>query len=524
MAEAYDLVVIGAGHNGLVTAAYLARSGRKVAVLEARSAIGGALASREEGGYRYPLGATLCGLLRSEIIEDLGLKARGLEFVAFDPAVVALGEEGKALPMWRDGARTIREISAFSAADAESYPKFRALMEKMADVIEPLLMRTPPSVPPESKAEQFLLLGRGWALRRMGKEDMRKALRFPPLSLKDFLGEWFETEPLKASLALDGLQGTFRGPYSPGTAFGLLHHFLARDGWNLVKGGMHNLAKALATSAEAAGATIRTGAEVKRILTEDGVVRGVELSSGEEVAANAVASSADPKRTFLTLVDPAELEPSFAHQVRNIQMEGSISRVNLALDGLPRMPTDGGSPPAHLRISPSVEYLERAYDDAKRGGFSAHPILDVVLPSVVDPGVAPAGRHLMAVTVQYTPYHLRKGSWDDWRDELGELVVDTLEDQLPGLKGNIAHRQVLTPLDLETQLGLTEGHVYHGEMTLNQLFILRPVPGWARYRTPIEGLYLCGSGAHPGGGVTGAPGYNAAREIFKDIGGRKARR
>ena len=528
MAGAQDVVVIGAGHNGLVTAAYLARAGLRVLALERRDTLGGAAATEEiHPGFRCPTGAHLCGLLRPEVIRDLELERHGLRFVPFDPSVVALGEDGKVLRLWRDGRRSQAEIAAHSARDAEAYPRFRDLMVKLAAIVDPLMTRTPPDLGSPSAADRLLMVRRAIRLRRLGRDTMHEALRLAPMSVRDVLGEWFEGEPLRACLAVDALLGTFRGPWSPGTAFGLVRHHLAEVGggsWTGVRGGMASLTDALASAAREAGALVRTGTEVTRVVTSDGRATGVQLASGERIAARIVVSSADPKRTFLNLVDPVELAADFLAKIRNFNAEGSVGKVNIALSALPRVPAlgDGGPVAAHLRVCPSLEYLEKAYDDAKYGKLSSHPFLDVLIPSLLDPELAGPGKHVMSVIVQYAPYRLRDGGWDSARANLGQRTVETLEAYMPGLRSAIAGLEVLTPLDLERRFGLTGGHIYHGEMTLDQQFVLRPVAGWARYRTPIENLYLCGSGAHPGGGITGAPGYNAAREILKDWG--RARR
>ena len=524
MQAAYDVIVIGAGHNGLVAAAYLAKAGRRVLILERRSVVGGAAATEEfYPGFRGPTGATLCGLLRPEVVRDLHLAGHGLQFLPCDPEVVALGDDGKALRLWRDPAKAQSEMSTFSARDAEAYPRFTSFLTRLAAVADPLLASTPPDVEDLAIGDELFLLRRAWTARKLGKEGVGQAVRMVPMSVRAVLNEWFETELLKATLAIDALIGTCRGPWSPGTAFGLLHHYLpaARGtAWSFVRGGMGNLSRALASSAQAAGVAIRTDAEVTQVLAAEGRVTGVQLASGETIVARVVVSNADPKRTFLHLVDPAELGLGFLNQVKNIQMDGAVAKVNFALDAAPaiRIRGNGGLVAPHFRVGPSLEYLERAYDDAKYGALSKEPFLDVVLPTLVDPDLAPSGKHVMSVLVQYAPYRLKKGNWDDRRDEIGDTVVDLLEERIPGFRKIVLGREVLTPADLERRFGLTGGHIYHGEMTLNQQFVLRPVPGWSRYRTPIAGLYLCGSGAHPGGGITGAPGYNAAREILRDRG------
>ena len=522
MQGSYDAIVVGAGHNGLVAATYLARSGFRVLVLERRTIVGGAATTEEFApGFQGLPGASLCGNLRPEIIQDLGLASRGLRLLPLDPQVVSLGEDGKSLRLWRNPNRAAQEISALSPRDAAAFPAFQSLLVTIAAAIDPMLMMPPPEISDWKWTDQFLLARRALKLRRSGKDVMYQAIRMVPMSLRAVLGEWFETDLLKACLAVDALTGTFRGPYSPETAFGLLHH--AAPGvngaeWSLVQGGMGNLTRLLAAVAQESGVAIRTDAEVRQILTKDGRTTGVQLVSGEILLSSVVVSNADPKRTFLRLVDPVELPRNFVDSIRHFQTEGVVAKVNLALDGAPAAPGSDGAGAAHLRIAPSLDYLEHAYDDAKYGAVSQEPFLDAVIPSLVDTGLAPPGKHVMSVTVQYAPFHRKKGDWEKDRETLGDRVVDLLDAHLPGLGKLVLAREVLTPPDLERRFGLTDGHIYHGEMTLNQQLVLRPAPGWSRYRTPIAGLYLCGSGAHPGGGITGAPGHNAARIVLADRG------
>lgn len=521
MQGAYDVIVLGGGHNGLVAATYLARAGRRVLVLERRSSLGGPITTEEIApGFRAPTGAALCGLLRHEIIDELGLARHGLSFLSFDPMAVQLGDGGKPLRIWRDPRKAQFEIAQASPADAATYPRFLDLMSHMAKIVDPLMVTIPLSVADPSIADGWFLLGRALKLRRLGREMMYETLRMPPMSLHDYLGEWFEDERLKASLSVDALFGVFRGPWSPGTAFGLIHHHLATangGAWSFIRGGSASLPNALAEVARGAGVTVRTDAEVRRILSPDGRVTGVELASGETIPTRAVVSTLDPKRTFLQIADPLVLGADFVLRVRNYNSEGCLSKVNLALDGAPQFPALGdGSVPPHFQVAPSLEYIERAYDCAKHGRVSESPFLDVAVPTAVDPSLAPAGKHILSILVQYTPYHLKKGTWEDQREPLGQRVLDLLQEHIPNVRSILVGMEVLTPVDLETKFGLTGGHIFHGEMTLDQQYVLRPIPGWGRYRTPIPGLYLAGSGAHPGGGITGAPGYNGARAVLED--------
>lgn len=519
MANTYDAVVVGAGHNGLTTAAYLAKAGQKVLVLERRPVVGGSVVTEEIfPGYRVDVCAH-GGQLRPDIVRDLGLTGHGLEVVNAHPTLFAPQPDGRHLLLSQGNAQTVESLERFSRADAKQWPAFVALLSKIAAFLNEAYALTPPRIPNITAAEAPALAQLGLRLRGLGKKDMVETLRILPMPVAELLDEWFESDALKGALAATGIHGLMQGPMGAGTAFGLLHHWANNGGLFRATacGGMGQIANALANAARAWGAEIRTSAEVAHIMARDGKAAGVALASGEEVAARLVISSADPRRTFLGLVDPMELDPSFVRAVQNIKLRGASAKVNLALSGLPSF----NAPAEHLRgvisISPSAKYLERAYDDAKYGGYSKKPHLEVVIPSLADPALAPEGRHVMSIFVQYAPYRLKEGSWADKREAWRDVVIETLAEYAPNLQSLITTYQVLTPMDLENVFGLTEGNLNHGEMTLDQVLFMRPVPGWAQYRTPIESLYLCGAGTHPGGGVTGAPGRNAAREILKDL-------
>ncbi len=524
MVQAYDAIIIGGGHNGLITAAYLGRAGKKVLVLERRHLVGGAAVTEEiVPGFKFTVCSYVCSLLRPEIIQDLSLPLHGYQIIPVESTLTPL-EDGRYLYRGADPDENRREISKFSKRDAEAYPKFGRLMVKIARFVKPQLGMTPPdltSMSPSNLRRLFELRGQ---FKDADQETLYTFARLMTMSSADYLDEWFETDALKGTMCASGIIGTFLGPRSPGTAYVLIHHYMGEvDGafraWGFVKGGMGMVSESIAAAARGYGVDIRVNAEVRRILVQDGRVAGVELASGERIFAKVVASGVDPKRTFLGMLERSALPQDFVRGIEAYNIEGSSAKVNLALKEAPNftcMPGDGAHLQGAVSISPSVEYVERAYDDAKYGDFSRHPYMDVMVPSMIDPGMAPPGKHIMSIFVQYAPYHLRNGTWDEKREALGDTVVDTLAEFAPNVPRAIVGRQVLTPLDLERTIGLTGGNIFHGELTPNQLFFLRPVPGWAQYRTPIRGLYLCGSGAHPGGGVMGAPGYNAAREILHD--------
>jgi phytoene dehydrogenase-like protein len=535
MTQIYDAIIIGAGHNGLVTAALLAKAGFKTVVLEQRDVLGGAAATEEVfPGFKINTGADDAGLFHDEIIEELNLAAHGLAFheaevfgTMNEVAVFAPQPDGSALTLWRDVAKSAAEIKHISQHDAKRYPDFAAEINQHAQALRGMLLLTPPEL-----MERTLSDGTAWgkfglSLRRMGSKEMMEFMRAMPMPVGNYLDEWFESDALKGTLAAPALLGTQLGVRGSGTNFMLLYQhaggFLRR---RAVVGGMGQLSASLAAVAEQHGAEIHLGTVVDHILldhtrTGDDRATGVVLADGTEIQAKIVVSNADPRRTFLGLVGPTNLEPRFVHHVRNIIYRGVTAKINLALSGLPQFnsQTDASQLSGRIRISPSLEYLERAYDAAKYGNFSPNPILDMSIPTLLDPALAPEGQHILSITMQYAPYILTDGDWTDQREQLGDTVLDTVGRYAPDLRSLILDRQILTPLDWEQIYALTEGSIHHGQMSLDQLLIMRPVSGWSRYRTPVENLFLCGAGTHPGGGITGAPGYNAAREVIKTLKG-----
>jgi len=528
----YDAIIIGAGHNGLVTAAYLTKSGKKVLVLERRPIVGGITATEEIfPGFKFSACAHLAGSFAQEIIAELDLQKHGLQILPLNPSLFAPSLRANPLIIPRDLAQAVEEIARHSKNDGQRFATFCLLLKRMSAFLLILYALPLPDHSAPGNSNPLELIKAVWKFHRLGEKERYEFLRILPMSVADLLDGWFENDLLKAALAASGLLGSFVGPRQQGTAFGLLHHHLGQSNGALrtagfVRGGIGMLAQALARAAEQSGGEIRPGAEVANVVTKNGAATGVVLQNGEEIGASLVISGADVKRTFLNLVEPTYLDPHFLLQVRNIRSRGTVAKINLALDSLPSfrgsVNHDG---PAHLggiiHIGPTLDYLERAADDAKYGRFSKQPFLEIAIPTIADPTLAPAGKHVMSIWVQYAPYHLREANWNEQREALGETVVNVIEEYAPGFRDAILHRQVLTPLDLEQVYGVTEGHLYHAEMALDQVFFMRPIPGWSRYRTPIRNLYLCGSGTHPGGGVTGLPGYLAAKEILRNWPGGK---
>jgi phytoene dehydrogenase-like protein len=526
VAERYDAVIIGGGHNGLTAAAYLARAGWKVLVVEKRPILGGATTSDQVvPGYTFSVLSYVVSLLRPEIIRDLELARHGLEILPLDGTFTPLAGDW----LWRtdDHARTLREIRRWSATDADAYEEYGALMADMARFIRPILGLVPPDIASLDPRDWLGVLGLARDFARLPERHQAAFVGLMTMSAADFLDQWFETEPLKATMSASGIIGTFLGVRSPGTAYVLLHHYMGEiDGafraWGIHKGGTGAIAAAIASAARAHGAEIRTGAGVERVrLTASGDrATGVVLEGGEEIEAGVVVSSADVRRSLLGFVDPKVLPEEVVTAVRRFRFRGSSGKVNLALDALPRFTANPGGT-EYLRgavsISPSLEHMERAYDEAKYGRYSRRPYVDIVIPSLVDPSVAPPGRHVMSCFVQYAPYDLAEGpqAWDQQREAFGDAVIDLVSEFAPNLRDVIVERQVVTPLDMERSWGLTEGSIFHGELSLEQLFFSRPIPGWARYRTPIRDYWMCGASTHPGGGIMGANGRLAALELLK---------
>lgn len=521
----YNAIVIGGGHNGLTAAAYLARAGRRVLVLERRHVLGGAAVTEEVfPGFRFSVCSYVVSLLRPEIIRDLDLPRHGLEILPLDGTFTPM-PNGDYLWRVNDHAKTRREIARHSRLDAEAYDEYGKAMVEMARFVKPILDMTPPDPMTLDPRELMKILFLGARFRHLADADRYNQIQLMTMSAVDFLDQWFETDVLKATMAASGIIGTFLGVRSPGTAYVLLHHYMGEiDGafrsWGFARGGTGAISSAIAGAAREAGVEIRTEAPVARIRTKSGEATGVVLQNGDELDADLIVSSVDPHLTFLRFMDAdKELPTDFAEEIRSYKFRGSSGKVNLALDALPDFTALRG-PGAHLRgaisISPAVDYMERAYDQAKYGEFSRRPYIDMVIPTLTDPSVAPPGKHILSCFVQYAPYKLKPGAaWDDdMRERFGNTVIDTLAEYAPNLRNIILHKQVLTPLDLEREFGLTEGNIFQGELTLEQLFFLRPAPGWAQYATPVKNLWMCGSATHPGGGIMGAPGRNAALRIL----------
>jgi phytoene dehydrogenase-like protein len=520
MAQAHDILLIGGGHNALVAAFYLAKAGYKPLVLERNDVVGGAAITGELGpGFRCSTLAHATGPVPADLAAEMRLVRHGLRMVEPDPRVFAPTLDGRALVLYGDTGRSAQSIARFSQKDALAYPDFVRTLERIATVLGPLLSLTPPPLDTPSAGDVWKLLPVGRAFRKLGRAEMFRVMRWGPMAVADLVGECFEHELVRATIGARGIFGANLGPWSAGSALLLLLRAAGDPhpggSASFPHGGMGALTQAMAAAAQAAGAEIRTGVEIAQITVKEGAATGVVLASGEEISARAVVSGADPKRTLLTLVDPAHLDPSFLAKVRNFRAKGVTAKVNLALDGLPKF--TAATEPAVLRgrmhIGNEIDYLERAFDASKYGEFSQHPYLDVMIPSLADGSLAPEGKHVMSVYMQYAPPMLKEGEWSGQREVLGDAVVRTLAQYAPDLPGKILHRQIITPADLQSTYALTHGHIFHGELALDQVFTMRPILKWSRYATPIRNLFLCGSGTHPGTGVNGLSGRNAAREI-----------
>jgi phytoene dehydrogenase-like protein len=527
-------VIIGGGHNGLVAAFYLAKARLRPLVLERREQVGGAASTNEIlPGFLVPTLAHACGPLRADVVADLGLARRGLELI--EPRVSSFSprEDGRALVLSRDAADTAGHVARFSPRDAERFPAFHRAVVQGASLLADLAREVPPDIDRPEASELWHLLKIGRRFRGLGRPDAYRLLRMAPMAVADLTHDWFETDVLRAAIATRGVLGTNLGPRSAGTVATLLldaaRNPAAPGAPCFVRGGMGRLTEALTVAATDAGAEIRTGVDVARIEVDDAGVGGVLLATGERIATDLVVSNADPKRTLLGLVDPLRLDPGFLQRVRNIRARGTLAKVNLALAALPSFTAERDLPghlPAtealagRILIAPGIDYLERAFDRSKYGQPPERPFLECVIPSLTDAALAPPGRHVMSIYVQYAPYDLRGRSWDATRDAVQQTVLETLAEHAPGLPSLVLAAQTITPADLEGTYGFSGGHIHHGEMALDQLYVMRPLLGWAQHRTPIAGLYLCGAGTHPGGGITGANGANAARVVIRDRVGR----
>jgi phytoene dehydrogenase-like protein len=528
MPNAYDVIVVGAGHNGLVTAAYLARAGLRVVVLERRDVIGGACVSEEIWpGFKVSTASYVNSLLRPEIIRDLDLRRFGFEMLPRNPSSFSPFPDGRYLLLGPDKDLTRREVAKFSPADADALPKYEAMLERVADFIEPTLLMTPPDPWSLAPANLAKLAKLGWAFRKLGRQDGAAAIEILTGAARPILDRWFESEQLKVTLATDAVIGAMAAPSMPGTAYVLFHHVMGetngvRGVWGYVRGGMGGISNAIAGAARAAGAEIRTNAEVARIMVRGGRVEGVALADGTELRASRVASGADAHVTFARLIEPAALPEDFRQAVASLDYRSASLKINVALSELPNFTACPGiaAGPQHrgtIHICPTLDYIEQAYDDAKYGRPAKNPILECTIPSVLDDTVAPKGKHVMSMFIQYFPYRLATGeSMETAKNAFADRCFDILTEYAPNFRRAVIDRQVLAPVDIERRYGLTGGNIMQGTMGLSSLFFMRPLAGYADYRTPIRGLYLCGAATHPGGGVMGASGYNAAREILRD--------
>jgi len=527
----YDAIVVGGGHNGLVNGAYLARSGLRTLILERRHLVGGAAITEElRPGFRFTTFSYALSLLRPDIIQDLELTRHGFMPLLM-PSSFAPGEDGDYLLLTRDRDENLREIARHSPHDADAWEAYHHDLDRVLQAIKPLFDMVPPDIFSDDPEELLALAALGSRFRRMERRVLHNAVRLLTGSAADFLDGYFESELLKGYLASSSIIGSKLGPRSQGSGLVLLYHVIGEhDGafgsWAFHKGGNGGFTQVLARAAESFGAEIRLESTVERVITRKGRATGVALADGSEYQSDIVVSALDPRRTFLELVEPRELPTDLVDDIRRYRFQGTSSKVNFALDGLPRFPALGDRTDqfrGFTNIGPSIDYLEHAYDDAKYGWYSQRPYIDCAIQSTIDPDMAPPGKHVMSSFIQYTPYRLRESDWDAERQNLGDTVQRTLEGHFPGFSNLVLQREVVTPLDIERTVGLSEGNIFAGELLAPQMFFFRPAPGWSQYRTPIDGYYQCGSGTHPGGCVIGAPGKLAAGQILKDVAARPNR-
>ncbi len=520
-----DVILLGAGHNGLVAAFYLAKAGFKPLVLERRPIVGGCAITEEfHPGFRCSKLAHSAAPIRSDIVGDMDLAKHGYKSYLPDVSVLSLSPSGKPLVLYGNVGKSQQEIAKFSQKDAGNYGEFGISLARIGEVIDLLLTMTPPDLDDPASGNLWELLKAGRKLRGLGEKDLYRLLRWGPMAVADLAAEWFETELLRGTIAAQGIFGTFLGPWSAGSTATYLLRTSANGNpagsASYIVEGAGALTAAMASAATEAGAEIRTSCEVVSIKVKDGVATGIVLANGDELDARTVISNADPKRTLLSLVEPQHLEPGFLQKIQHYRMNGTVAKINLALNGLPKfngVNGDAGVLSGRIQISPEIDYLERAFDASKYGEFSQHPYIEATIPTLWDNSLAPTDKHVMSIYMQYAPHQLRNADWDSQREALGDTVVRTLAEYSPDLPRLIEAGEVITPKDLEDTYGLTGGHIFHGELALDQLFTMRPLLNWAQYRTPIQGLYLCGSGTHPGTGLNGMSGANAAREIIQDL-------